>query len=427
VQRSEIRALGRLAADALAAGGTFIQDVHEGIAERAFSGAPASAPARALHDSVSRAIYAGIRGGLRAGVRAGAEVAALRTPAAAGSLRTDRRAALALGALHGVWGDALADRVPELRLDMELCRHGTPIPPDPESLRAAFPSATPRLAVFVHGLCETDEAWWLPVGGRQRTDRRSYGERLQADFAYTPLYLRYNTGLHISDNGRALARLLDVLHAAWPVPVGEIMLVGHSMGGLVARSACHYGEREHRRFTAAVRHVFCLGTPHLGADLEKGAHVLAWALRRLPETRALGTALDTRSAGIKDLRYGACVEEDWSESDPEEFLRDRCREVPFLPNAHYYFIGTELAPPLGRLVGDLLVRMPSASGRGDGRGRRIPFEVDHGHELAGLNHFALLNHPDVYARMRAWIERMPRVPLAALPAPAPAPADLLEA
>src|SRR5579875_173710 len=106
VERSEIRALGRLAADAVAAGGTFIQDVHEGIAERAFGQAPAAAPVRAIHDGIARAVYSGVRGGLRAGVRAGAELAARRTPAAAPSLRADRRAALALGALHGVWGDA---------------------------------------------------------------------------------------------------------------------------------------------------------------------------------------------------------------------------------------------------------------------------------------------------------------------------------
>ncbi len=424
MQRSEIRALGRLAADAVAAGGTFLQDAHEGIAERAFGHAPAAAPARALHDAIARAVYAGVRGGLRVGVRAGAEMAALRTTSGA-SLRSDRRAALALGALNGVWGDALAQREPGLAIDMELRRHGTAIVPGAESVRAAFPDATPRLVVFVHGLCETDTAWSLRIGGSERRDRRSYGERLQADLGYTPVYLSYNTGLHISDNGRGLARLLDALHAAWPVPLREIVLVGHSMGGLVARSACHYGQREHRPFTGAVRHVFCLGTPHLGADLEKGAHALAWALRRLPETRALGTALDTRSVGIKDLRYGACVEEDWSGSDPEEFLRDRCGEVPFLPEAHYYFIGTELAPPLGRLIGDLLVRMPSASGRGNGRGRRIPFEVDNGHELAGLNHFALLNHPAVYAQMRAWIERVPPRPIAELPAPAVP--DLLEA
>jgi hypothetical protein len=183
------------------------------------------------------------------------------------------------------------------------------------------------------------------------------------------------------------------------------------MGGLVSRSACHYGEREEMRFTTLVRHVFCLGSPHLGADLEKGVNMLAWALRQLPETRAIASVLNARSTGIKDLRYGACTEEDWAGHDPDEFLRDRCQETPFLPEANYYFIGTTLRQgPLGRLLGDLLVRSPSASGRGTGRGRSIPFEVDNGHELMGLTHFDLLNHPAVYQQLRTWLTRPQRRP-----------------
>jgi hypothetical protein len=153
-----------------------------------------------------------------------------------------------------------------------------------------------------------------------------------------------------------------------------------------------------------VRHVFCLGTPHLGADLEKGLNALGSALARLPETRGLSSFINARSVGIKDLRYGSCVEADWCDCDPDEFLRDRCQEVPFLAHAHYYFVAATLAEgPLGSAVGDLLVRVPSASGRGNGKGRRIPFEVANGQELSGLTHFHLLNHPAVYAQLRTWI------------------------
>jgi hypothetical protein len=185
------------------------------------------------------------------------------------------------------------------------------------------------------------------------------------------------------------------------------------MGGLVARSACHYGAAADQGWTHAVRHVFCLGTPHLGADVEKGLNALGSALARLPETQALAGFINARSVGIKDLRYGSCVEEDWCDCDPDEYLRDRCREVPFLPDAHYYFVAGQLAEgPLGSVVGDLLVRIPSASGRANGQGRRIPFDVDHGHELSGLTHLDLLNHPAVYHQIRTWIAG-PRPALAA--------------
>src|SRR5205807_2607245 len=144
-------------------------------------------------------------------------------------------------------------------------------------------------------------------------------------------------------------------------------------------SACHYGEEESLRFIDAVRHVFCLGSPHLGAELEKGANALAFALRRLPETRALGSFLNARSVGIKDMRFGSCVDEDWCDCDPDEFLRDRCTEVPFLQCATYYFVGATLSRRSDdalAVMGDLLVTFPSASG--NGRRRRIPFEIDHG-------------------------------------------------
>jgi pimeloyl-ACP methyl ester carboxylesterase len=419
VRRTDIESLGELAGEALAGSGTLIRDMHEGIAGRPFEIlGPAAAPVRVLHDGISRAVYTGVRSGLRAAATGGARVAASRTEDDGIPLASAPRGSIALGALNGLYGNHLHTRGSDLRLDMEVRRRGATVPPTAAEVAAAFPDCTSRIVVFVHGLCETDEAWWLRTRGPDGVRGRTYGERLQDELSFTPVYLRYNTGLRISENGRALSRLLDALLAAWPVRVEELALVGHSMGGLVARSACHYAEQDGLPWTDAVRHVFCLGTPHLGADLEKGANVLGWALAKLPETRALANLINARSLGIKDLRYGSCVEDDWCDCDPDEFLRDRCREVPFLPDANYYFIGATLSTgPLGSLLGDLLVRTPSASGRGNGKGRRIPFEVDNGYELPGLTHFDLLNHPAVYEQLRAWVVRSPskrmRLPLPA--------------
>jgi pimeloyl-ACP methyl ester carboxylesterase len=368
---SEVRATGELAGTAIGGVAGFIKDAHLGIASRPFAALGIlGAPVRVVHDRVSGAAYDLVYKALAAGPRALVRLTPGNGIPAANTLR----GSLALGALNGAIGDRLAESGNPLALDMTLRGGGD----------------TPRIAVFVHGLGETDDAWAL-------FGRRPYGARLEEELGYTPLYLRYNTGLHISDNGRRLARLLEQTVESWPVPVEEIALVGHSMGGLVARSACHYGGD----WTRLVRHVFCLGSPHLGAPLEKAANAAAYALARLPETRAVAKVVNGRSVGIKDLRFGSCAEEDWCDCDADEFMRDRCTEVPFLECATYYFVGATLSRNPGSLMGDLLVRYPSASG--SGRRRRIPFEVDHGMHLGGANHFQLLNHPAVYDQIVSWL------------------------
>jgi pimeloyl-ACP methyl ester carboxylesterase len=157
------------------------------------------------------------------------------------------------------------------------------------------------VAVFVHGLSETEDAWVRPPLSGRRAPRASYGALLREDLAYTAVYVRYNGGRHISDNGRALSELLEALVASWPVDVQALALVGHSMGGLVARSASRLGEFDGCGWVVPLRHVVCLDTPHRGAPLEKAANVAGWTLGRLPETRPFAKVVNGRSAGIKDL------------------------------------------------------------------------------------------------------------------------------
>jgi pimeloyl-ACP methyl ester carboxylesterase len=233
------------------------------------------------------------------------------------------------------------------------------------------------------------------------------GFRLERELGVTPLYVRYNSGLHVSENGARLARLLDDVVSSWPCEVSELALVGHSMGGLVARSACHLAERDGGEWVPATRKVVYLGTPHLGAPLEKLTNVAAWGLAALPETRPVATVLNARSAGIKDLRYGSLLHEDWADCDPDALLGDRCGDVPLLETADHHWVCATLTRkpdgPLGRLVGDLLVLFSSGSGRGGRRGRRIPLVEENGHHLGGATHFDLLNHPVVDEHLRAWL------------------------
>jgi len=399
VQRDEVKAFGELAGAAAAGIAGHVREVHEGISQRVFKLVPGAGMVRTIHDGVSSGAHSASRALTGAIVNSGAGALGSRLPEG-GPIDRSLAGRLAVGALNGMFGDALHRDGSVLTLNMSLRRGGADVAIDGPSLAAAFPDATPRLAVFLHGLCETDDAWKL--GAARHTP---YGARLQLEHGYTPLYIRYNSGLHVSENGRALAQLMHDLVSSWPVGIGEIALIGHSMGGLVGRSACYYDADA--AWTDRVRHVFMLGTPHRGAPLERAANRLGSALLRLPETRGFATPLKVRSAGIKDLFHGYLTDEDWFGSDPDVYLRNAAREIPFLPSANHYFVCATLSreadAPLGRMVGDLLVLRASAWGQG--RGERLRFPVDHYRHVGGANHFDLLNHPAIYEQIQGWLAR----------------------
>lgn len=406
MQGHEMRSLADLAGEGTRVLTTLVRDVHHGIASRVFTSiGPAAKPVQVIHDTTASSIYRLVDGAVR-GSLYGAGALAARTMSNDDheTVQARPRVAGAIAAVNGIYGDEMTNRENGFALSMQVRRKGLPVELTADSIAQAFPQATGRIAVFVHGWCMTERSWWrAPRAGE---DPRPYGKRLRKDLDFTPVFLRYNSGHHISQNGQELADVLNRLHELWPAAVEDVVLVGHSMGGLVSRSACHYGRDQDHAWTDAVRHVVCLGSPHLGADLEKGVNIAAWALAKLPETRGLAAFLNTRSAGVKDLRFGALLDEDWRDCDPDEFLRDRCQEVPFLPHAVYHFVSTTAAPrAVGLLMGDHLVRPRSAAGQG--RSRRVPFESAHGLTLTGLNHFDLLNHPSIYDKLLAWITHSP--------------------
>jgi hypothetical protein len=408
MRREELVAGGDLAAAGVAGVTRHIHELHSGISQRVFGALGASAePVRAIHDGIAGAAYGGSRLLAAGAIRAGVRVAGALHPDDAPSLDSSPRARLVVGALNGAWGDTLERSGNPLAATMTVRRRGEAVALTSPALATAFGAATPRLAVFLHGLCETEDGW------RLHADRvRPYGDRLAAELGYTPVYLRYNSGRHISDNGRSLAALLGELVAAWPVEVDEIALIGHSMGGLIARSACHYGAGSDA--VSRVRQIVALGAPHDGARLERAAHAAGAALRRLPETRALSTALASRSVGIRDLYHGYLVDEDWENFDPDAFAVAAAREIPFLATATQYFVAATLTrdseAPLGRAFGDLLVSRPSAWGQR--HNERLRFPVDNYRHYGGASHFDLLNHPAIGDQLITWLGARPR----ALPA-----------
>ncbi len=337
----------------------------------------------ARHGGISGAVYGGI------GAALGAVTTGLPCADRAGigaRLEESPRGRFVVSALNGLFGDRIRDAHPELAITMAVRRRGRDVALDTESLRAAFPEATGDLVVFLHGLSETESYW----DRRRHETGGSYGERLAGE-GWSPVYLRANSGLTLSENGVAMAALMDDLVAAWPVEVRRIALVGHSMGGLIMRSACAVVpavvSEADRAWNLLVTDVVTLGTPHLGAPIARALTAGSSGLSLLPESAPFGRFLDHRSVGILDLRAG---------------LPDDVRN---LPHARYHLVAGTVTRshrhPVGEVAGDLLVRYPSAVGKAR-RGREMFPGADVLH-VPGADHFDLLNHDDVYAAIRAWL------------------------
>lgn len=362
-----------------------VRDVHTAFAKRAFglanraTGGSARMP-QAIHDSLSRTFYSGIGAGMRA---ATAGFRAAETRGVGARLEAEAGGRQVLSVINGFIGDRLAEDRPEFAIVMSVRLHGSDVPLDEAHLAAVFPNATQDLVVFLHGLGENDDSW----NRRRDENGGTYGSRLAEEAGWTPIYLRANSGLPVAENGVALASLLDELVSAWPTEVRRIALVGHSMGGLVLRSACAVVTDAEAPWTLLVTNVVTLGTPHLGAPLERTVNVSARVLGILPESAPFRRILEYRSVGILNLRQGLAA------------------DVQHLPHARYHLVAGTLADshrhPVSEVLGDLFVRYPSAVGR-PRWGRAMFPDADVLH-VPGTQHFALLNHPDVYTAMKAWL------------------------
>lgn len=365
-----------------------VRDVHRAVSRRVFGAVLGGRGPRLVHDAVAAVAYTGVSRGLR-----GASIG-LRHLADRGlgsPVESTPRSRLMRSAVNGLVGDRLASRHDPYALSMSVRHRGADVTPEPHGFALAYPDATSEVVVLVHGLGENDDSWDLGAARRGRT----YETALDAQTRATTVRLRYNTGRHVSDNGAELSNLLTKLVEGWPVPVARLHLVGHSMGGLVIRAATSYGVVRRAPWTPRVATVVCLGTPHLGAPLERGVQVGARLLGLVPETLPFATVLGARSVGIVDLRHGYVSPAEWEGRDLTAYWGDGRIAVAPLPRATYHFVAATT---------DLLVLGRSATGRppaGDpvvahAQGTRVPG-----------GHLGLLNHPRVADSLVAWVNGAP--------------------
>ena len=350
-----------------------------------------------------------------------------------------------LPVLNGALGDQLAARSDRRAIHMSFRRGGRDVAV--ADLRLAQPQQ--KTVVFVHGLMGDELIW--QTGFQDAPDTRRYGPRLAEEAHIRSLYVRFNSGLHLSENGRELNRLLTELVETYPQAIGKLVLVGHSMGGLIIRSAGYYASQaspteesrmsndeladydkvsEHKPspgydssvvlpdssfkktpWLAHLGSIFLLGTPNDGSWLEQNSHLTARLLHRIDlfPTRFLSKALNKRSNGIKDLRYSILVDEDWQDAHADDLTPPRT-PVPPLPAVQYHilmgaWLRSTRPAALREYFGDGLVGQGSARGHatfGDEAvlpaGASVRTAV-----FSQQHHGGLLTHAGVFQYLKQWV------------------------
>ena len=369
-----------------------VKEMHGVIADKSFEilqKIPIISGPAALVQSAHNAITAGVYAAIHHGTGGLLGAAALLEKHATGYAPGEPPGRLASGlrsALNGAFGDHLAASKNLLAISMSIHVDGAPIPLDADSMHAAFPQAGKRLCVFIHGLSYDEHCWEADDAAAK--SEVNFGQQLYTEFGHTPVYLRYNTGLPIADNGAQLAILLEELLEAWPQPDCELLIIGHSMGGLIALGACQQAAAEDMAWPQSMSMLICLGSPNLGSPVERLGHLATSMLHLSKTTAPLGKIAAARSQGIKDLRHGP--------------------GAPRKTAAHHHvafrFLGGSLAEdlehPFGEFFGDGLVTLGSATAH------EIDGDVQSA-KLGNIGHMALTNDVRVYRQIREWVGALP--------------------
>ena len=343
---------------------------------------PLPGPANERTRGLTGLVYRGVHGVTRGVGLSTTALLGLLPEAVERGPRSPRRDAV-VAALNGVLGDHLAATGNPLAQRMQLCCDGEPLVLTRGALAARFPSASQGVLVLLHGLCMNDRQW--------RRKGHDHGAELGAALGLTPLYLRYNSGLPVTENGRQFAALMATLLRVWPHAAPRVVLLAHSMGGLVARSALHKAPRA--AWTRRVSDLVCLGTPHFGAPLEKAGRGVDLLLDAAPYAAPLARLGKVRSAGITDLRHGL-------DADVGLPPGTRCWALAGLLGEGDGKGARGLAP---HVLGDGLVRLNSALGRHRDPARRLPFPEAHQWVAEGVGHLDLLSSRAVARQLRAWL------------------------
>ena len=392
---SDFRGAGRLTIDAITGITDLTEALHHAIASIAgILGEPDQHRSKGITGLVYRNIRAvsGLVGG-------GIDAALGKLDSLLGKKDSAPGREAVLAVLNGVLGDHHAASNNPLAIPMRLRRNGEPLSMGDPAFSKAILESGGKLALMVHGSCMNDLQW-----NRQGHD---HGTALAYDLGYLPIYLHYNTGLHISENGRSFSELMETSINQLPHPI-ELVIIAHSMGGLVSRSACHSGKLAGHTWMNHLHKLVFLGTPHHGAPLERGGNWIDILLNISPYSAPFSRLGKIRSAGITDLRYGNLSDDDWKGRDRFERAGDGCAAVPLPEGVQCYAIAATIAKESskigGNLLGDGLVTLNSALGRHENADLNLLFPESHQWVGRDMNHLSLLNQPEAYETIKQWLK-----------------------
>ena len=411
LQPTDLVGLARLTVDATQGITGLVEAMHHTIGS---APSPLGKTPAGTTRGLTRLVYRGIRGVTRLVGGSLDTVLGLLTPRLTKKPSSREREAI-LAALNGVLGDYLEATSNPLAIPMSFRQEGQKLDlSQPASLAAAFPEPAGKLLIFIHGLCMNDLQWQAPVLAVPNVPDVPAVPAVPAvpfptfPASFTQLHLHYNSGRPISQNGRELADLLERLLAAWPVPITELDLLTHSMGGLLARSAHFYATAAGHGWPRHLKRLFFLGTPHHGAPLERGGNLFESLLLESPYSAPFSRLGKIRSAGITDLRYGNLRESDAAGPDRFERREDGRQPLPLPPGVAAFAIAATTTATPGKLatrfLGDGLVPVDSALGRHPRPEFCLDLPPENTRVFPGIGHLQLLSDPEVRQQILSWLE-----------------------
>ena len=394
---SDLQGLTRLITDATVGITDLVEAMHRDAVHPPFL---PSTPIQHLITSIAGIFYKNVKWSARF-FGGGADKALGQLTSVLGEIKvTDEREAIR-SALNGVIGDYLEEKENPLKIIMQFRHQTKAISLDSESLKEVYPIINGKILLMVHGSCMNDIQW--------TRKEHNHGAALAKELHKTTIYLNYNSGRHISTNGQDFNKLLEKLVQHWPVPIEELIIIAHSMGGLVSRSALHYGQQQQKLWPKYLKKIFFLGTPHHGAPLEKAGNYLDVVLEAIPYAKPFARLGKIRSAGVTDLRYGNLLVEDWKNDDRFKMRGDQRQHISLPEQVECYsiagIVGKKVESVSSQFIGDNMVGVKSALGQHKKPSKNLHFKKKNTWIAYENNHLDLLSNPKIYTKIKSWMDR----------------------